>query len=155
MGLLIGRVTAVSRSQVGTVPVYTVRVKVGGPEEVTGDLVQSSALELPPAIGDIAVLSPVPGSGRYVVQATGDPDAELTADQSEARLTVRSGAAVYLRDDGSIRLSNGAGSITLTAEGDVEVSGTLEAASVRDTTLDVTLGTHLHPDSGGPPNGGT
>lgn len=111
---------------------------------------QGAGDDSPPLPGDYAALVEVPQTGGFVAVGYVDPLTEQTAAPGERRLYARTadGAQIvelWLKADGSARLSNAGGYLELEAEGDVVGNG---ARMTRDgdvvTSDGVSLRRHTH-----------
>lgn len=92
-----------------------------------------------PLPGDYAVLVEMPQTGGYSAVGYVDPQNAQTAGPGERRIYARtaSGAQIvelWLKADGSARLSNGGGFLTLQANGSVDINGLIIDTSGKATS---------------------
>ena len=139
----------------GTAPVLSVDLGGGDRAEV-----EWFGSDSPPATGDVVLVLEHTRSGELV--AIGANDGAVTQSaQGERRWYARDASGVvmatlWLRGDGSIEMSNAAGSIKLGADGTVAINGAtidalgnLAATSVAGTSADLDAHTHTAPPGGG------
>lgn len=115
--------------------------------------------------------------GNFTTKSTTfyDKDGNIVVNcENDEKVTIKGASVVNIAGDADITVG-GNGSLTIsgtadidvtgnttlttplaTVDGDLNVTGNLTAAgSIKDTTKDVTLGTHTHPSNGAPPTTGT
>lgn len=118
---LIATIKQVLRQQ-RTVPVDDIEADIGGGDLVTSENFAPIGEDAVPLPGDQVFTVPRSGQGRDVAVGFIDPKAEQLAQGGERRLYSRDGAGakvaqIWLKQDGSITLSNDNGSFTLNANG--------------------------------------
>jgi hypothetical protein len=106
-------------------------VDPGGGPNLTADHFHTPGDDSPPYKGDAALMVQVPGSQNYVVIGYIDPKNPSEAGSGEKHLYARDAdgaiiCEIWLESDGTIRVKNGSGNITLAASGTVTINGNLE-----------------------------
>ena len=159
MGYLaeVGSVTRVTRDGV---PVLDVQVLPFGPgSTVTPEQMLPAGVDSAPLIGDTALAVDVLASGRAIAAAYADPENAGVASPGEFRAYSRNAAGaivaeLHLKADGSVLISNAAGSFELGADGAVSINGA-QITTLGDviSALMVSLNNHLHAGSATAPSG--
>lgn len=155
MSARVGKVLGYTPGTVDAAPVLL--VDLGGGDHVD---VEWYGDDSPPVLGAMVALVPFTRSGEMIAVAA--TNAEITeSPQGEKRVHGRAPdgtvtATLRLGGDGSIALSNSAGSFAIGADGTVTINGVtidaagnLVAASVAGTLADLDTHTHTAPAGGG------
>lgn len=172
MGIL-ARVVAFARTVVEGARAPEVRVDDGSGAVRTPYHFSAPGDDSQPLPGDIAHVAPAAGAGFGSAVGYQDPSTEPRAGGGEKRIYARSGPGVvacevFLRADGSLVLSNPAGSVELAPDGALVLRNalaSLELSAAGTASLRTILGTfgldthaHLAPPGGGltgPPTPGS
>lgn len=126
------------------------KVDTGGGFNLTLEHFSPAGEDAHPLPGDYVAILPIQATGRGVAVAYADPNNEQTAQPGEKRIYARdsSGAFVvelWLKADGSAVLTNGFGTVTLSADGAISGSnsnGSFELESGGDFVVNgVTIDT--------------
>lgn len=136
-----------------------VQVNLGGGDNRDSFFMQPSGDDAPPLNEDYAVTLPLCRNGVFVTIATSDVTSEGVAQRGEKRIYGRTENGttvnqVHLQQDGTVLVSNDAGSLTLTPTGDVQITGNLivggnvtatgALAGATATVGGIPFATHIH-----------
>lgn len=135
--------------------VNVVRGDPGAGANATMEHFSASGDDSPPLAGDYVAGLPLQRSGGLAAVGVADPRNAGVAEPGEKRIYARdtSGAVVaeiYIEADGTITLSNAAGSLILDVSGNLTATGTITAADF--IAGGVPFATHVH---GGVQSGGS
>ncbi len=150
MGYL-ATVDGFTRTSRSGVPVADVQVTPFGPgSSLTPEQMLPAGVDSAPLLGDLALAVDVLGSGRAIAAAYADPvnagvatSGEFRAYSRDAQGTVA--VEIHLKADGSVFISNAAGSFELGVDGAVSINGA-QITTLGDviSALMVSLSTHTH-----------
>lgn len=171
--MAVAEVLSVTRTEVDGVHVTDIKADPGGGDNITAQHFATAGDDSHPLPGDSVVMVPEGGSGTEVAVGYLDPKNEPEAQAGERRLYSRDEdgaiqAVIWLKNDGSILIDNGSGTVELAAGGDVTINGVTidtsgnisapgEVTAMADAAP-VNLSTHQHPTAmgpSGPPTPGT
>lgn len=187
MGLIgaIGRLLNFNRSENNGTNFSQAVVDRGAGVSSTVEYFQPVGDDSHPLPGDYVILIPVRRQGGYSAVSYIDPKNEQVAAAGEKRIYARNAAGdavciVWLKNDGSVHITNENGSFVMQANGDVVINGVIIKANgdidapgridadgnietpnivkgfnVISTETNNTLGAHVHPSNGSPPIPGT
>lgn len=145
----IARVLSSTRRTRRGVPTTDVKSNPGGGANETAAQFQPAGDDARPLADDYAYTGALPRQGGAAHVGYQDASNAGKANPGEKRLYARdSGGAVvaeiYLQNDGSLTLENGAGSVSVAANGSISAdSGGASAALNNDKTLSITDGTGM------------
>lgn len=162
---LIARLLSFTRTKVDGAHVNDVKVDPGGGANVTAQHFGCPGDDSVPLPDDFVATTSAPGSGTELVIGYIDPKNEPKAEAGEKRIYSRDSdgaviAVVWLKNDGTIVVANGSGSIEMAPGGDVTIngvkidtSGNVSApgeVTAMAQAAPVNLSTHQHPTAMGP-----
>ena len=110
--------------------------------------------------------SKAPNGSRAIVAKIGNENIVIANEHIASIIDVASGGSIVYNENGdyvkveSNKITVKAINVTIDSvltelTGNLKVTGSIEGASVKDTTVNVTLGTHGHPALNSPPTPGT
>ena len=163
---LIAKLASFVRLTKNGAQVADVKLDPGGGAMRTAEHFSSSGDDSFPLSTDYVVTNRIEGTGRLAAVGYLDPNSAPSAQAGEKRIYARnpnSGATVaevWLKNDGTVIVSNGSGDIELEPSGDVVINGVTISAggnisgvnSLRTPTLD--LVGHIHVVASAPGNTG-
>lgn len=118
-----------TRTIINGVTASIVKLDPGGGPLVTAEHISDPGDDSYPVPGDYAVIDPQNKTGRYTVSGYIDPNLNPKSDTGEKRIYARDNngevAEVWLKNDGSIVVSNGSGNIELLANGNIDLNGVI------------------------------
>jgi hypothetical protein len=122
MGGVIGKVLSFERVTRNEANLSDVKIDVGGGEILTAEYAHGPGDDDHPLPDDYVLAVQVPGSGRLVVAAFVEPDAQQTAQAGERRMYARDAnraeiVQFYLKNDGTAVMSNANGTFELRPDG--------------------------------------
>ena len=139
---------------------YDIKVNPGPLDNVTAENLAPAGDDSPPLAGDYALLVESSGEGREVVAGYADTKNAKKSARGDKRVYARDSdgaqiAEVWIKNDGTIIISNSAGTFTLDTSGNITASGTITAAKFIAPSAEiggVEVAAHIHAqanDSGG------
>jgi hypothetical protein len=139
----------------------SVKVDLGSGQVVTAQWSTLPGDDTRPIVNDSVYLGALPGSGRWVVLGGIDPKDTRDAGAGERRMYARDSggdlvAAVWVKSDGSVIITTGAGDHEFNADGSVDFANGASITAAGDvlTKLGISLQTHTHLSSSpGNPSG--
>jgi hypothetical protein len=131
-----------------------VRVDTGGGVVATCEQALPPGCDALPLTGDTVILERLPGAGRWAVVGYAGPG---DAEPGDAILVSRPGGArVACLADGSVEVTNAAGSMRMLPDGSVDINGgTIDLTGDYISPLGVRFSTHVHAAPGGTTSGPT
>jgi hypothetical protein len=135
----IGQILEFFRITKGTAKTSDVKVKMAGAINATVDHFAPPGDDSFPLAGDYCALVPQNGEGRLSSVGYIDPQNEQKAQQGDKRVYARDSGGgqvveLWLKNDGSAILTNGAGAIELQSGGNVVINGVAIDTSGNITT---------------------
>lgn len=131
---VIAKVLSVERVERNGVTVTEIKANPTGGANTTMTMFPPSGKDPQPLKGDYAVGTSVPGKGRMGVVGFIDPVNVPVSEPGDNRsysrdeTTGTTVAQVWIKNDGSILISNDNGSVTITPDGVVEINGNTDFA---------------------------
>lgn len=162
---LIAKLLSFTRTKVDGAHVSDVKIDPGGGANITAQHFGCPGDDSAPLPNDFVATTGAPGSGTEQVTGYIDPKNEPKAAAGEKRIYSRDSdgavvAVVWLKNDGTVVIENGNGSIEMASGGDVTINGvTIDTGgnvsapgevTAMDESAPVKLSTHKHPTAMGP-----
>lgn len=151
-------VLSVTRANRNGMPITDIKCDPGGGANVTAEHAQPAGDDSHPLPNDYAAISGASGTGRQTAVGYFDPLNAPKAQPGEKRIYARDTAGalvveVWLQNDGSCVVTNGAGTLLLQPDGEFNINGArITTSGDVITAAGVSLDNHTHTqgaDSGG------
>lgn len=150
----ITEITAVEQNERNGVEFRQLKVNAEATWALTVEQFSSAGDDSPPMTGDYAATTSLTRKGGQAAVGYIDPKLTPVSNPGEKRVYSRDAngaevAQLYLKNDGSVQLSNSAGSFQLLSNGNLNLNGVIIDPSGTITLPNgIVLNTHTHPFTG-------